>query len=306
MLRKYFVGGDVHDDVEAMKKFVDYAAAQRADGIFFDGDFSLRPYKKEDLADLLAQRTAEGIPKDAIRKFIVAKRKTNGQLLSQMKDVLDSSEVPYIVVPGNYDPPSENIWGEKDLHMKVRRSGETRFFGYGGADAWPQHIGLLNQMGEISPYDQQQLYDGLCQSNPDVVLLHNPPLGLCDNLFDGKNVGSKAAAQYIFERTPKLVIAGHIHEAGPLGNNPAKVKGMKGIRKGEKKTLVINPGNLGRFELVKMPSLETQMRFPFGTFMHVELEDDGTPKLVVHYSMTGPEGKDKISEVREIDRYSIE
>ena len=120
-------------------------------------------------------------------------------------------------------------------------------------------------------------------------------------MFNGQNVGTPALTRYILDSPPKLVLSGHIHEAGPLGNNP---KGVKGVAMAYNpynncRTSIVNPGNLGRFELLDFPSLETRMKFDYGTFARVEVEDDGTLRKVVQYSLTAP-GR-KIGKVEKLD-----
>jgi len=148
-------------------------------------------------------------------------------------------------------------------------------------------------------FDHQEYYDLLGQVMPDVVLSHIPPKFLCDNMFNGQNVGSPALTKHIQDSSPKLVMCGHIHEAGPLGGNPHEVKGMA-MKDG---TVVVNPGNLGRFELVNFPSLETARSFDYGTFSRVELEEDGSPLKVEHYTLSSPENT--FGEVIELAEYDL-
>ena len=121
--------------------------------------------------------------------------------------------------------------------------------GYGGADAFPPYIYILDQLGEIVHFDHQELYVQLTREKPDVVITHNPPKKLCDDMFNRDNVGTPAITQYIVDHGPKLVLSGHIHEAGPNGNNPHNVKGISGYKNPHtgKTTIVVNPGNVGRY-----------------------------------------------------------
>ena len=85
-------------------------------------------------------------------------------------------------------------------------------------------------------------------------------------MFNGDHVGTPATTEYLAdcygEEPPKLIVCGHIHEAGPLGKNPEEVKGLDNFGRSNK-TYIVNPGNLGRFELVDMPTLQTVMQFDF-------------------------------------------
>src|SRR3990167_4673197 len=140
MTEKLFIASDIHDDVEALEVFVDFAQAQQADRILLLGDLSLRPYTAQDLQNLVAQSTAQGIPQSAVQTFIDAKNRHNSKMLTEMKRKMDSSGIPYQVIPGNYDGSLQQIFGKKDLHLKTTQFGEAKVAGYGGADEFPGHI----------------------------------------------------------------------------------------------------------------------------------------------------------------------
>lgn len=293
MTERVYVASDVHDDVEALAKFADFAQAQEADKVLFLGDFSLRPYTRESL-ETLAQSPQQ---REDFERFISDKQSHNEGVIREMKGILDATGIDYLVIPGNYDPNTEHIFGARDIHKKTAQLKDATIVGYGGADAYPQQIMPLVQMGEIVPYDHAELFNTLDDEKADILMLHNPPRGLCDDMFNGAHPGSSAASEYIHANVPKLALAGHIHEAGPLGNNP---NGRKGIAK-LGSTYIVNPGNLGRFELVN-PDLSTQMAFPYGTFVGMELEDDGSLTSLTQYSIAGKEGKEAIREVESIGR----
>ena len=105
-MKKIYVASDIHDDVEALDKFTDYVQSQDAHGIWILGDFSLKPYGAKDLERL--RKTSD------TSRFIEAKRVNNSEVLRNMKGVLDDSEIPYLVLPGNYDPNLTDIFGNRD------------------------------------------------------------------------------------------------------------------------------------------------------------------------------------------------
>jgi len=47
----------------------------------------------------------------------------------------------------------------------------------------------------------------------DVLVVHSPPRGHCDESGDGLHLGSKAILAAIETRSPRLAVCGHIHEA---------------------------------------------------------------------------------------------
>jgi len=297
-MESWFVCSDVHDDVEALDAFAKYvvqAPGEERRRILFSGDFSLRPYTSEALRELILSRSRE--------RFLEQKRAHNGAVLQDMKRVLDESGVPYDVIPGNYDPELGAIFGERAHNREALQINDAKVVAYGGADAYPPQIQLLVEMGEIASYDHNELDTLLARECPGVVWLHNPPQNFCDDMFNGVNVGSPAAMRHIVERQPKLVLCGHIHEAGPYGNNPNGVKGLGHFEHEGERSVVVNSGNLGRFELVDVPSLEAKMQFPFGTFVRVDVEDDGTPRKLVQYSLEDPDRK--VGKIRMLEEYSL-
>jgi len=278
-MKRLYIASDIHDDIESLEKFVDYAQAKNADNILLLGDLSLRPYNKDSLDRLIESKD--------LGNFVEEKRIYNSSTLNDMRGILDDSGISYNVIPGNYDSNFSDIFGKNNLHLNSRNIGEAKISGYGGADDFPAHIKLLNDIGEIVNFNHNELYDFLDQEKPDIGIIHNPPKGYCDDFYDGRHVGTPSSTQYIHENFPKLILSGHIHEAGPNGNNPNGVKGIRVIENdvtGDT-THVINPGNLGRFELINPRSLESDREFDYGTFVELKIRDDGTPKRLMQYAL---------------------
>ncbi len=284
---KLVIASDIHDDVEALNYVAEYSACQEVDAILLAGDLSLRPYNTQDLEQLLASKTEDGFPESALQKFVQAKNDHNFQVLSSMKAILGRSGVPFYVIGGNYDPLLSPIFGNKDLHTSTTKLGTIKMAGYGGADEYPPHIILLAQLGQIVPYSSDDLYEFLSKEMPDICLVHNPPEGICDATYNGSHAGDSKFRRFIAKHSPKLVISGHIHESGPNSNNPLGIAGLGIYINGstEKVTVAVNPGNLGRYDAVSFPSLETEMSFDHGTFMRVDMDQDGTPFLVRSFSI---------------------
>ena len=307
MTQKIFVASDIHDDVEALDNFVDYAQSNNSDRIVLLGDLSLRPYSLDSWVNLMSkydEAKDDATKIESTETFVKEKRAYNNITLNDMKKILDDSGIPYNVIPGNYDSNFSNVFGNKNLHLSSTKIGDAKVSGYGGADQYPSHIHPLVQLGEIVEFDHVELYNFLNQEKPDIGFIHNPPQGYCDDLYNGDHVGTRASTQYIHENYPKLILSGHIHEAGPNGNNPNGVMGIRRIDKNIKEsTYVINPGNLGRFELINSDNLETDREFPYGTFVEIDIEDDGTPKEIKQYTL---QAKDRnIGKIRQISGYKL-
>lgn len=305
-MKKLYVCSDVHDDVEALDVFVDYASADQADEILILGDMNLRPFKAEDLIGRLEQ-TPKGFAIRDLEGFIQAKRNHARLVLQSMRELLDTAQIPYKVLQGNYDGDKdfEAVFGDNRMHLKKEVREYATFAGYGGAFLTPEHAQMLTEIGEIARFDHEELYRFLTEADPDVALIHNPPHQLCDDTHDGQSWGTPAATKYIVEKNPKLVLCGHVHEAGPSGGNQNNCYGVRGIETSEdnKKTLVVNPGNIGRFEIVHPITMETQLELPYGTFVKLTVEDDYTPVKLEQYSLESP-GR-KIGKVRELREFPL-
>ena len=283
---KLGIVSDIHEDYESFEKAVDFLSTKNIDHLIIPGDFILKPYTKEDFEEF--KKTED--QKRFLEKFFVNSK----NILEESKKILDNSEIPYLIVPGNYDITSINdVFQLKNIdNIKTNLDG-LNIFGYGGSDSYAEHMYPFRDF--LTRFDHEGLYNALDENKPDIILLHNPPYKLCDDLYDGRNVGTPAAKIYIINKMkedkgeePKLVIAGHIHEAGPTGKNPNGVKGVK--RFGN--TVIVNPGNVGRFGLFEFGTLKPVIpmdKLEYGTFSEVDI--NGSVNKVTHFSVKNNEIK---------------
>ncbi len=133
-------------------------------------------------------------------------------------ETLEQTGAKILAVPGNMDPPHV-IRRLKDLEWSVdgikRRVNGLVFAGIGGVD--PGH-------------STEKLVKSAGKENVDILLTHYPPKGILDKTIFGIHIGLASIRRLIETMSPRLVLAGHVHEArgvARLGN-----------------TLIINPGPL--------------------------------------------------------------
>ncbi len=123
-------------------------------------------------------------------------------------------------------------------------------------------------------------------------------------MFNGSHVGDTAITQYVIDYSPKIVLSGHVHESGPLGNNPKNIQGLGTYDNPVtgKSTAIINPGNLGRFGSLNLPDLTVGQAYDYGTFVKLLIEQDGTPVNVEQYTLKDENGLPrKVRSLREYD-----
>jgi Icc-related predicted phosphoesterase len=306
MIKSLYVISDTHDDLEAVARAVDFAKSEGRQGsrIVHVGDLSLRPYTLETLQKAQRQEiNAQG--------FLQETRQHTDSVLNAYKEILENSGMPFTVIPGNYDGNLTPVFGNNNIHNKADDWNGIKIIGYGGAGdkdgEWigPPHMNPMIQLEQIQLFKASELEKLLKEEKPTIAVVHNPPSGYCDDMFNGQNVGNTIVRSY-FEENPglKLILSGHIHEAGPNANNPNNVQGIKGFsRKEGELTLVVNPGNLGRFEILNPQRLSPEMQFDYGTFSRVDIEDDGTPIKVKQYSVQ--DNGRTIGNVKELREFTI-
>ncbi len=295
---KLGIVSDIHEDYESLEKALDFLSTKNLDHLIIPGDFVLKPYTKEDYKELQETENEQYF----LNKILSNMKNT----FTESRKILDKSQLPYYLVPGNYDGINiDEIFKDKNIDGKKQNINGLTIFGYGGADAYAPHMSFLSEF--ITSYDHNKLGWLLEDKNPNIVLLHNPPYKLCDDMYDGRNVGTPAVKTYLTDKMkenkgeePKLVIAGHIHEAGPTGKNPNGVKGVQ--RFGN--TVIVNPGNVGRFGLFEFGTLKPIIpmdKLEYGTFSEVDINSNGSVEKVTHYSVKNPEKKNnEIKKLEEI------
>ncbi len=316
-MTKYIHGSDVHEDYDALSALANFAQAKNADKIIISGDLNLKGYGKSDI-----ERFTETRNRDAFRQAVIDQ---TTRIYTEFKRILDASGIPYFVIPGNYDTVAiDAVYGDHNLDHKLLEEDGIKHFGYGGGRQTPAHIANLEDLFSGSPliarFDDKELYALLCQHEPTIAVTHQPPHCSLDYTVFQQHWGTPVTRRYLEEavHAPKLLLVGHVHESGPNGNNQ---KGFKGIDK-IKETVIVNSGNLGRFDLIDSRSMEaitdkvlcrgrdpmtvpaTDKILDWGTFAEIDTDNDGTVKSVTFYSLKSPDKK-KVDLIKQIARHEL-
>lgn len=145
---------------------------------------------------------------------------------------LAAIETPTVLVPGNNETEdalreAAASWGAATvLHGDGTTIEGIEFFGLGaGVPVTPWEWSFdLDDEAAIAKL-------ATCPQNA-VLILHSPPQGHCDANGSGDHFGSPALLSAIEEKTPRLVVCGHIHESwgceSQIGATPIRNLGPKG------------------------------------------------------------------------------
>lgn len=125
---------------------------------------------------------------------------------------------PIIVIQGNHDYFDNTVFDNTpDIHLLHNESVEidgVKFFGT------PYTVSFCGWNWMNSEESLYEMWHNLIPDNIDVLISHGPPHGHCDNCNqhvhgndENSHLGSKALYAIIFEKSPKIVLCGHIHSS---------------------------------------------------------------------------------------------
>ena len=129
---------------------------------------------------------------------------------------------PVLIVPGNMDHRDfvPDLWEAAGLLMLHRSSvcfEDVGFLGMGGMTATNSR-----RLGNPARYYHRddEVYETLTAAYQDItdarikiVVVHQPPWGAQDTLYNGESSGSVSLRRFVEEYQPDLLLCGHIHEA---------------------------------------------------------------------------------------------
>ena len=164
-------------------------------------------------------------------------------LLNKLLTIVRDFNINYIIaIPGNVDYIHHYEQLENPifiyLHKRYKKVKDIVFIGLGGSTITPFHTMLEFSEEEIYK-DLQSTYISYIQNektlnkNKIVLVTHSPPYNsLCDKIFTGEHVGSKAIRSFIEDVKPLLALCGHVHESRCIDKIST--------------TTVVNPGPLAK------------------------------------------------------------
>jgi Icc-related predicted phosphoesterase len=134
--------------------------------------------------------------------------------------------LPVLIVPGNMDhrDVAPDLWDEAGLRMLHRSSfcfDDLGFLGMGGMVAKdPRRLGdpARYYNNDIEVYEiLAAVYQNIIDARIKIVVVHQPPRGAQDTLYNGESSGSTGLRRFVEEYQPDLLLCGHIHEARGVG-----------------------------------------------------------------------------------------
>lgn len=269
----------VHKDIK-LNPF-DYVKAQPiiAEEILAYGNY---PKEWQNIANNYLHLLDDVASKNMDRKYRIIKG-----IIGDNKDVF--------VLPGNYDKSlEETVLAAENIHLKSKKINGFNVAGYGsgGIFSLQGNVNLLKLgkkgifmplLNYKAPIELAVEYNDFVEKNnfysegteyfkkinPDIVLLHIPPFGCCDEIslkedqndsfdsemenIDYEHSGSLSTYSYLSDSSVKLVLSGHIHGA----------KGIKLLKNKKNLTVVINSG-----------TLKDEGKKDNRSFLEIELDDN--------------------------------
>jgi len=133
---------------------------------------------------------------------------------------------PVLIVPGNMDHRDvvPDLWDEAGLRMLHSSSfclEDIGFLGMGGMVAKdPRRLEdpARYYHHDIEVYETlAAVYQNIINARIKIVVVHQPPRGAQDTLYNGESSGSVSLRRFVEEYQPDLLLCGHIHEARGKG-----------------------------------------------------------------------------------------
>jgi uncharacterized protein len=156
---------------------------------------------------------------------------------------------PVLIVPGNMDHKDvvPDLWSEAGfimLHQTIFQHGDYGFLGLGGMVARdPRRLG---DPGRYYHRDEEvyrilaAAYAKISGTKCKIVVVHQPPRGAQDRLYNGESSGSVSLRRFVEEYQPDLLLCGHIHEdRGECSIGSTRIVNVGELRRGFAALIII-------------------------------------------------------------------
>lgn len=154
----------------------------------------------------------------AYRSLFKKAAKTMKEKYQVIAEIIDKySNAASYVLPGNYDIDLvHTALTDRNIHHKVVAHENLRLGGYGGAPIWtsgiPEKLAVRYHERREGGKLYSEPYDFFEETNPDILVIHNPVYGFFDRIPSMGRVGSAGLRDYVDAAEPMLVVSGHVHE----------------------------------------------------------------------------------------------
>jgi Icc-related predicted phosphoesterase len=132
--------------------------------------------------------------------------------LDETLDALSGMRAPLVLVPGNNETEQALRAAAPDGAIVLHgESGEEA-----GASLWGLGAGIPTTPWDWSfDLSDDEAAERLAATpeDLDIMVLHSPPQGHCDQSGSGDHLGSRAIADAIEAKRPRVAVCGHIHES---------------------------------------------------------------------------------------------
>jgi uncharacterized protein len=156
---------------------------------------------------------------------------------------------PVLIVPGNMDHKDvvPDLWSEAGfimLHQTIFPHGDYGFLGLGGMVARDPR--RLEDPTRYYHRDEEvyrilaAAYAKISGTEYKIIVVHQPPRGAQDRLYNGESSGSVSLRRFVEEYQPDLLLCGHIHEdRGECSIGSTRIINVGELRRGFAALIII-------------------------------------------------------------------
>lgn len=197
---KILAAGDIHGDLQLVKRLVEKAEKEKVDLVILCGDLTMQEQSTSNL----------------IGPFLKANKRV-------------------ALIPGNHETTATadflaQLYGVKNLHGSYLKYKDIGLFGCGSAN-----IGLF-QLSENEIYDAlKKGHEGVKNLKKKVMVTHVHPDGSLIGKLTSHFPGSKGVKKAIDRFKPDILLCSHVHEAAGVEEN---IDGTKVINVGREGKII--------------------------------------------------------------------